>query len=419
MILGPNDPALVKTLQVWLIQKGVQPAQSGWLSSVIALAGVMATAFLAHRITRWLVRRALRLRFRSANIAWDQLLISHGTLSRLAHFVPALVIYHGSDLSFPGRSDIVEASHRLAVGYMIVAGCLTSSAVGRTLADGYEQMLGRERTIRSFVQVAEIVVWILGALLLLATFADRSPWTILGGLGAFAAVLVLVFKDALLGLVASVQISRNDMLRVGDWIEMPSHVADGEVTEILLTTVKVKNWDQTTTMLPVNALVQHAFVNWRSVLEGEARRITRTLVVEHDSIRPVEEGERLPSPPSPGSQDGDESREQASPTTNLAAFRRYATSYLRAHPDIRQDRPTLVRELEPAAEGRTLQIYCFSRKVLLTEYAPVQAEVVDHLAAMASRFGLRLTQIPSAAAVRALRNAGPSTEGCEANPAGR
>lgn len=398
MILGPHDPALVKTLQIWLIQRGVHPSQSGWLSTVLAIVGVLAVALVAHRTTRWLVRRALKLRFRSAKIAWDSLLIGHGTLSRLAHFVPALVIYHGSDVSFPGRSDVVEASHRLAIGYMIVAACLTSSALGRTLADGYEQMLGRERTIRSFVQVGEIVVWILGALLLLATFVDRSPWAILGGLGAFAAVLVLVFKDALLGLVASVQISRNDMLRVGDWIEMPSHAADGEVIEILLTTVKVKNWDRTTTMLPVNALVQHAFVNWRSVHADEARRITRTLVVEHDSIRAVDGDERFPTPP------GAEAAEAApKPTTNLAAFRRYATGYLRAHPDIRDDLTLLVRELDPTAEGRPLQIYCFSRKVLLAEYAPVQTELVDHLAAMAPRFGLRLTQVPSASAVRSLR----------------
>jgi len=397
-----NDPTVVRALQAWLEQQGFfAPPYSVWLSSLLTLVAMAAVAFLAHRVTRWLARRAMKLRFRKAKIAWDTLLTDHGTFSRLSHFVPALVFYHGSALAFPDRSDVVESIHRFAVAYMVVAGCLTGNAVGRALADGYEQKVGGARSIRSFTQVGEIVIWILGGIMLLATFAERSPWTVLGGLGAFAAVLVLVFKDALLGLVASVQISHNDMLRLGDWIEMPSHSTDGEVVEILLTTVKVKNWDRTTTMLPAHALIQHAFINWRSVREDEARRITRALIIDVESVRALDDApsEGFPAAPSTG----EDEEGQTPPATNLGAFRRYAMAYLRSHPEIRDDLTLIVRQLEPTAEGLPLQVYCFCRQVTLPGYAAAGTELVEHLVATIPRFGLRLTQLPSADALRSLR----------------
>lgn len=397
-----GHPVIVRQLQVWLERRGLGAPWSVWLSSLAILGAMLLIAFVAHRISRSLIRRAIKLRFRAAPIAWDTILIEHGTFSRLSHFVPALVLYHGSATAFPGRSDVVEVVHSLAIAYMIVAGCLTGNAVGRTLADGYEQKVGGERSIRSFTQVGEIIVWMLGGIMLLATFADRSPLTVLGGLGAFAAVVVLVFKDALLGLVASVQLSYNDMLRLGDWIEMPSHAADGEVIEILLTTVKVKNWDRTTTMVPAHALIQHAFVNWRSVLQDEARRITRAIVIDYESVRAVEDPSAEGFPALPASEGEDASEEYAAAPTNLGAFRQYATAYLRSHPQIRDDLTLVVRELEPTAEGLPLQFYCFSRQVTLAKYAVVRAEVVEHLMSAVPRFGLRLTQHPSANAVRSL-----------------
>lgn len=437
------DVAPARTFQLWLEKRGLEHPLSVWVSSALLLFGVAIVAFVAHRLTRWVARRALRLRFSKSRIQWDQPLVRHGALSRLSHFVPALVLYHASELVFPGRPAVVEAVHRFALVYMILAGCLASNAIGRALADGYEEALGRERSIRSFVQVGEIIIWVLGGILVIATLADRSPWAILGGFGAVTAVFVLVFREALMGLVASVQISRNDMLRVGDWLTMPKFEADGEVTEILLTTVKVSNWDKTTTMLPSHALIQHPFINWRSVLEANTRRIKRALLFDFESIRTIEEceSESWPAPPEADADDGeDEAGEAArevadaaarevadaapmqvahgveevasepaaeppvvSPSrTNLGAFRDYVVAYLQAHPEIRTDVTLLARTLPPRAEGLPLEIYCFTRRARLAEYEVVQSDVMEHLVATAPRFGLRLTQLPSSDAVRSL-----------------
>ncbi|HEX9887701.1 MAG TPA: mechanosensitive ion channel domain-containing protein, partial [Longimicrobiales bacterium] len=269
--------------------------------------------------------------------------------------------------------------------------------------------------------------WIAGILVALSFVMNRSPGIFLSGLGALTAVLMLVFRTTILSFVASLQIASNDMVRVGDWIEMPQFGADGDVVDIALHTVKVQNWDKTITTLPTHALVEHSFKNWRAMSESGGRRIKRALMLDMGSIRfltpgDVERLERLELLADYLAAKREElatyrgmrpDKEGLEPTprrlTNVGTFRAYVLAYLRAHPAIHQEMTLLVRQLAPTPSGLPLELYCFTNDVRWAVYEDVQADIFDHLLSMAPEFGLRVFQQPAGSDIAGALGGGPKS----------
>jgi miniconductance mechanosensitive channel len=271
----------------------------------------------------------------------------------------------------------------------------------------------QSRPIKGYIQLLKIAVYAVGVVLSIAILMDNSPLILLSGMGAMAAVLLLIFKDTILSLVASVQLTSNDMIHVGDWIEMPSLNADGDVIDIALHTVKVQNWDKTITAVPTHRLIAESFKNWRGMQESGGRRIKRALYIDLTSIRFLSPEERdelrrvalIDEYLAKKKQEievwnaalteGGKDAVNARRVTNIGTFRAYALSYLRAHPQINENMTLLVRQLAPGAQGLPLEIYCFTATTAWAAYEDVQSDIFDHLMAILSAFHLRQFQEPS------------------------
>lgn len=398
-----------------------------WLNAPAALAlfwslALLLAAWLADLLTQHLLLRVVRALVRASPTRFDDALLARGVLDRLAHVVPALVVHQGI-VWVPGIATEVETVLRnVASAWMVMTVTRALSALLNGLNDIWMSDAERARTrpIKGFIQVMKLLLAVGAGLWIVAILIERSPVLLLSGLGAMTAVLLLVFKDTILSLVASVQLGSNDMVRIGDWIEMPQLGADGEVIDIALHTVKVQNWDKTLTTIPTWRLIGESFRNWRGMSESGGRRIKRALLIDQGSIRFLADDERehlrrlaLIDPYLQHKQAEIEAwNEQllaagkdpvnVRRVTNIGTFRAYVEAYLRAHPRVRQDMTLLVRQLDPGANGLPLEIYCFTATTNWNEYEAIQADIFDHLFAIAGRFGLRLFQNPSSGDLRSV-----------------
>lgn len=389
-----------------------------------ALAGLALAAWLANFVVKTLLLRGLNHLLGRTSFGRDQELRSHGVIERLVHIVPAMVISGGIGL-VPGLPLAVAAVVRnVSNAFIILTLALAVGAALKTLDTLYHRRPeARLRPLKGYIQVVSIAVYVIAALLVIATLIDRSPVILLSGLGAMAAVLILVFQDTLLSLVAGIQISSTDMVRVGDWIEMPGLNADGDVIEIALHTVKVQNFDRTITTIPIRKLVTDSFRNWRGMQESGGRRIKRALYIDQGSIRfatpdEVEKFGRISHIErymdnkrheiSDWNRDlGDRATIAANTRriTNIGTFRAYVQHYLRSHPGIHQGMTIMVRQLQPGPEGLPVEIYCFASTIAWINYEGIQADIFDHLYAVLPEFGLRVFQNPTGTDFTAYRDA--------------
>lgn len=377
---------------------------------LVLLAGALVVDLIATRILVALVRS-----FASRSSAsWDDVLVSHRVFDRLALVLPALIVYIG--IAFvPGlAATLVELIRNVAMGFIVLMLTLALTALlsaANTIYSASE--LARHRPLKGFIQLLQIVVWILGGIMIIAAVIDRSPLLLLSGFGAMTAIVLLIFKDTILSLVASVQLSAQDMVRVGDWIEMPQFGADGDVVDVQLHTVKVQNWDKTITTIPTHRLITDSFKNWRGMSLAGARRIKRAIHIDVSSIRfqsqeevdhfkrfallqeyvenKVEELDSYNSSLE-GAVEADVNKRRL---TNLGTFRAYAFNYLKNHPQIHPQMTLLVRQRELGAEGLPLEIYCFTNTTVWAEYEDIQSDIFDHLLSIIPEFGLRLYQKPA------------------------
>lgn len=385
--------------------------------TAFALAGLLLAAIIANWLTRRVLLKVVARLASATSAQWDDVLMSHRVLQRLAHLVPALILYAGIG-AVPGVPDVADAGVRsVALAYMVLTLALAVSRLLNALNELYERRGDRARIqpIKGYLQLLKLAVFVIAAVLIVATLINRSPLLLLTGLGAMTAVVLLVFKDTILSLVASVQLSSNDMLRVGDWIEMPSQGADGDVIDISLHTVKVQNWDKTISTIPTHRLISESFRNWRGMSNAGGRRIKRALLLDQTSVRFLSADERQKLRRI-ALIDGylDTQREELETynaklqaagkdpvnnrrATNLGTFRAYVGAYLRAHPGVNQDMTLMVRQLEPGATGVPMEIYCFSADVGWIAYENLAGDIFDHLLAVLPEFGLRLYQQPSGA----------------------
>ncbi|MEM6810774.1 MAG: mechanosensitive ion channel domain-containing protein [Pseudomonadota bacterium] len=378
------------------------------LPSFVVLAALLLIAVAAHFIARTIFVRIARALSRRTHTVWDDALIDRGVIGRVVQLLPAMIVYIGLDF-VPGLGDdIATLLRNLTQGYMIL---VLTSAITRALSVGntmYARHAAAEhRSIKGFVQLIQLGLWLLAAILVVSVLINRSPLLLLSGFGAMTAIILLVFRDTLLSLVASIQLTAQDMVRIGDWIEMPQFGADGDVIDIQLHTVQVQNWDKTITTIPTYALIGNSFKNWRGMTRAGARRIKRAIYLDVSSIgfldpegvdrlhrfkllrdylddKLVEIGEA-----------GEDAPVNRRRLTNIGTFRAYVVRYLQQHPGIAQHMTLMARQLQPGPEGLPLEIYCFTNTTAWTDYEGIQSDVFDHLLAIVPEFGLKLYQKPA------------------------
>ncbi|MBX3650020.1 MAG: mechanosensitive ion channel family protein [Burkholderiales bacterium] len=404
--------------------------------TLIALSLLLVAAWLSNWIAkRILVRGAWRL-LRATPLGVDDGLSRHDVIRRLSNVVPAVVLSAGVAVVPDLPAALVTVVQNVCGAFVVLTLALAVGAALDVANDLYRRRPdAASKPIKGYLQVVKLVVYVLATVLIIAALIDRSPLILLSGLGAMAAVLMLVFQDTLLSLVASVQISSNDMVRVGDWIEMPQLNADGDVIDIALHTVKVQNWDKTITTIPTKRLITESFKNWRGMSESGGRRIQRSLLIDQNSVRFFSAAERERLHRFVLLRDYLDGKEReigewnaqleaqgrdpvnARRLTNLGTFRIYVDSYLRNHPGIHQGMTTLVRQRNPGPTGLPLEIWCFTNTTAWGEYEAIQSDIFDHLLAIIPEFGLRIYQEPSGADIRGLGDAARMLQSPDRRPA--
>ena len=385
----------------------VLPPVAGLL---VLLTGAVIVDLIAIRMLVGTVRAFAK----RSSVTWDDALVAHNVFGRLVQVLPALIVFVGV-MFVPGLPDsLVQLMRNVAMGYMVLMLTLTLTAVLSAANTIYAALpVAKDRPLKGFVQLVQIVVWVFGGVMIIATVMDRSPLVLLSGFGAMTAILLLVFKDTILSLVASVQITAQDMVRVGDWLEMPQFGADGDVVDVQLHTVKVQNWDKTITTIPTHRLITDSFKNWRGMSQSGARRIKRAIYIDVSSIRfqtqdevdhftrfallkdHIGNKERELADYNAGLATEVDSEVNKRRLTNVGTFRAYAYNYLKNHPKIHKGMTLIVRQLSPGPEGLPLEIYCFTNTTAWAIYEDIQSDIFDHLLAIVPEFGLRLYQKPA------------------------
>ena len=384
------------------------------LPPAAGLLALLAGAVIIDLIVKQILVRSVRAVARRSSATWDDALVKHNVFGRLVQVVPALIVSVGVPFvpGLPeGGSQLIR---NIAMGYTVLMMTLALTAVLSAANAIYAASpAGKERSLKGFVQLVQIVVWMLGGVLIVATILDRSPLLLLSGFGAMTAILLLVFKDTILSLVASVQLTAQDMVRVGDWIEMPQFGADGDVVDVQLHAVKVQNWDKTITTIPTHRLITDSFKNWRGMSQSGGRRIKRCIFLDVSSIRfqtrdevdhftrfallkdYIKDKEQELTDYNAGLETEVDAEVNRRRLTNVGTFRAYAYNYLKNHPKIHAGMTLIVRQLAAGPEGLPLEIYCFTNTTEWATYEDIQSDIFDHLLAIVPEFGLRLYQKPA------------------------
>jgi len=402
----------------------------GWLDKTpfaheIASALILGLIVLVvYGLSKLLLRLIGRF-VRRTQAQWDDALADGQVFRRLAYFPPALSVFFAAAV-YPGLDHPLGlVLQRVAVGLMIA---IAASAMGGVLTaiNGIYSTdpENAARPIKGYIQIIRVFLYLGALLLVVAALMDRSPWIFISGLGAMTAVVLLVFRDTLLSLVASIQLTGNDMVHVGDWIEMPKYGADGDVIDIALYTVKVQNWDKTITTIPTYALIQESFKNWRGMSLAGGRRIKRSFQVDVNTVHFLSSDElaRLSTFGSlkpyldakkdeiaaHNAQDANASVADRRRLTNIGTFRAYIYAYLRNHRRVHQGMTLLVRQLQPGGEGLPIEVYCFTNTTVWAQYEDIQSDIFDHIYSIAPEFGLRVFQTPTGADFERALTAAPA-----------
>ena len=423
---------MLNILHDLLVQAGLQSEPAAGLVRATAVVLVLLLAFIAHLVARKPLLAFVRKFAERTGSNWDDILLEHRVFHQLAHLAPALTIYYLAPLALKGHPNPIAAVNLVVLIYLILIGTRVVDLFLNGVDDIWSQTEGgRNISLKGFIQFFKIVLYLTALVLIVSSLVGRPPLYLLSGLTAVTAVLLFVFKDPILGLVAGIQLSANRMVSPGDWIEMPKYGADGDVLEVALTTVKVQNWDKTVTTIPTYALISESFKNWRGMQESGGRRIKRSIFVDMNTIKHCDgdmlqrfariryisayidekklELERYNQTHAVDPVNLVNGRRM----TNVGTFRAYIGAYLRNHPKINQEMTFLVRQLDPTPNGLPLQIYVFCNDIAWANYEAVQADIFDHLLAIMGAFDLRVFQAPSGGDVRAL---GGSTAGLTNQP---
>ena len=406
------------------------------MAAFLCLVIIIFAAWLAHFLTRHIILRIVARIAKRTKTTWDDILVKNKVFSGLAHLVPAFILYYTADFASPvlhqQLSELAPATLQTLSHdyYLALAGFLLKVSriyftliivfVSNSLLNAgleiYNTMpIAHHRPIKGYIQLVKIFVFFMAGIMIIAVLLEKDPTVLLAGLGAMAAILILVFKDTILGFVASIQLSANEMLKIGDWIEMRSHGADGTVIDITLNTVKVQNWDKTISTIPTYALVAESFNNWKGMEESGGRRIKRAVSIDMGTIKFCDEAmlgrfekfdlirdyvkkkEAEVREFNKSKNISDEDRISGRRQTNVGIFRKYLEVYLHQHPMINQDMTFLVRQLHPNEKGLPIEIYVFCKDKAWANYESIQADIFDHIFAVIPEFELKVFQEPTGA----------------------
>jgi miniconductance mechanosensitive channel len=403
-------------------------ADNGALGQVASVSLLLLLAYGVYAVAYRVLVVGLRRLVRRSETQWDDALVDATVFGRLAHVLPALIIYYGVTF-LPKLNETVEVLLQRVVFSVLII--VAVRAVSAFLSAANEIYLANpenlSRPIKGYLQVVKIFLFLMAGLLVIATLMDRSPLIFLSGIGAMTAVLLLVFRDTILSLVASVQLTGNDMIHVGDWIEVPKFGADGDVIDVALHTVSVQNWDKTITTIPTHALISDSFKNWRGMSQSGGRRIKRAIHIDVSSVHFLEpeeierfrgwmllrdyiaeKGGEIERHNRADGRDaaisGDIRR-----LTNIGTFRAYIERYLLAHPEIHRGMTLMVRQLATTESGLPIEVYCFTTTTNWNAYESIQADLFDHLFAIVPELGLRAFQSPAGSDLVALARSSGDT----------
>ncbi len=384
-----------------LSEGGLSETIASYIANAAIIVVIIVVSFLAYFIAKKLLLKLLKMVIAKSRTKWDDTFFQHKVFEHMILVVPALVAYAAAPLSLSAQIWLQRMSVCLIVYALVLAFDKFLDAVN----DIYRRFeSSKTKPIKGYLQILKIAAYIIGIIIIISTLTNRSPLLLLGGIGAATAVLLLVFQNTILGFVASIQLTGNDMVRIGDWIEMSKHNADGAVTEITLHTVKVQNWDNTVSTIPTYALVSESFKNWRSMQETGGRRIKRAVNIDMASIKFCDEQmlERYKKIElireylhDTHGIDGSTSMVNGRKPTNIGIFRTYIDIYLQNHPRVHRDMFRLVRNLDPSEHGLPVEIYVFANTTKWAEYEAIQADIFDHVLAVIPEFDLRIFQSPS------------------------
>ncbi|MFV8392118.1 mechanosensitive ion channel family protein [Flavobacterium sp. LB2P6] len=402
-------------LDKWFIEDfGLDPTLALYLKLLTLIFVLFIISFLSWYLTKIVIVRFVHKIFLKTKVVWDDVLIEKKVFEKIAYLVPAFIIVLVAPYIFGDFPTVIEYVIILSNIFIIIV--IIHSAI--TLLSVFDEIVSntlilKDKPITSYIQVLKIVVYFIGGILILSLLLGKSPFYFLGAMGAMTAILLLIFKDTILGFVASIQMSVYDMVRVGDWISMPKYDADGDVMSINLNTVKVQNWDKTITTIPTYAFITDSFKNWRGMSDSGGRRIKRAIYLKVSSFQFCDEKmlsqfkkykliqEYITSKENEVQKFNSEiiDNEIVSVNirrlTNIGVFRIYAEKYITAHPDINKDMIIMVRQLEATSKGLPLEIYCFSSQKEWLKYETIISDIFDHLLTITSEFELEVFEEPT------------------------
>ena len=401
---------LIEKINQWFVSWGFAEHEA---RPFITLAVIIGLALLADVICRHVILRFVAKLVKRTKATWDDIVFDKRVMTYLSHIVPPVLIYVFMPLAIT-EPDTLDFLRRICLIYIIAVFLRFISAFMSAIYHVYnEQSKFRDRPLKGLLQTAQVILFFIGGIVIISILINKSPIVLLTGLGASAAILMLVFKDSIMGFVSGIQLSANNMLRVGDWISMPKYGADGTVIEVTLNTVKVRNWDNTIITIPPYLLVSDSFQNWRGMQDSGGRRVKRSINIDMNSVRfctpemlakykkirllkeYVEETEKVVTEYNEEHHIDNSVLVNGRRQTNLGVFRAYLTNYLRSLPAVNKDLTCMVRYLQTTEQGIPVELYFFSSVKEWVPYEGIQADVFDHVLAIIPEFGLRVFQNPS------------------------
>lgn len=410
---------MIELIKNLLIYYGVNQKFTLYLSNIIAVIIIIIISLVVDTIVRKVLLKYLQAYVNKTKVKWDDILLDGKILQRLAHIVPIGII-HASAPLFPTYQLWIE---KISFSFIVIIILLSVNKLFDAINEIYSSYeISKTRPIKGYLQVIQIILYTISIIILISILIDRSPWFLLSGIGAATAIIILIFQNSILGLVASIQITSNNMLQIGDWIEMSKYGADGDVLEISLHTVKIQNFDKTITTIPTHALLSESFRNWRGMQQSGGRRIKRSIYLDMTSIKfcneemlkKFEEIQYIKEYLKNKRKEIDKYNKDYNINnsnivngrrlTNIGIFRIYIESYLKNHPKISKNMIHIVRQLQPSENGLPIELYAFTNKTEWIEYEGIQADIFDHILAVVPEFDLRIYQCPTGYDLNKLRN---------------
>jgi miniconductance mechanosensitive channel len=398
---------MLENLEAWLLNNGVSETFAQLFKVAISIGVIVILALFADYIVRKIILVSVARVAKKTETDWDDILLERKFFHKLAHFAPAFVVYTTIHIALYDYSPkLTIFCYTITKVYMVFISLLVIDSFLNAAHDIYQTLpSAKNRPIKGYIQVVKIILYFLGGIIIIAILINKNPASLLVGLGASAAVLMFVFKDTLMGLVASIQLSANDLVKPGDWIEMPSRKIDGIVTEISLYTVKVQNYDRTINTIPTYALVSESFQNWQGMVESDGRLIKRSILFDMRSVKfcspelieKLKKIDFIAEYISAKTKEFEQSKktkvfDNAHTLTNFGIFRKYVEQYLRNNPNVNQTATLVVRHRHPSENGMPLEIYCFSKEKALANYEEVQSEIFEHILSVIPEFELKIFQ---------------------------